>query len=712
MNHFVSKFILTIVMVITAMVGYSQQRVRGVVRSADNRPLRGVSVTLLEKPTVGAVTDSLGQYEIVLPERRLFTIRASHVGYVAGLQQMSTDNSSVNFRLVEEVYDMSMVVVTGTRTPKVLKDTPVTTRVISSRDIRQSDATHIGELLEGELPGIEFSYSMNQQIALNMQGFGGNSVLFLVDGERIAGETLDNIDYSRLTLSNVERVEIVKGAASSLYGSSAVGGVVNLITSEFNKPLTLNLNSRYGSNNSWRNGMTLGINRGIYNGVTSFQHTASDEITLKNPGDYNKIYGFRTYSINHKMKIDPCDRLTLTARLGTFFRQRDVSSVNSERYRDFNAGVKSEYRLSENSQLEMAYSFDQYDKSDYLIENHRDVRDYSNVQHIVRSLYNNRLDSDKILTIGGDFMRDYLLSYQFSDDGAYRQYSADLFAQFDWKLTPRMTLLTGVRYDYFSKSEVDNFSPKVAIMYRVGKYTLRGSYSGGFRAPTLKEMYMNFDMANIFTIYGNNKLKSETSHNFLLSAELGYSRFNMTIAGYYNVVDERISTVWSQQLKGMLYTNLDRMKFWGFEANLLSRFACGLSARLSYAYTYESADRGKVLISTMRPHSATLKIEYDKFVSNNYSFGVSLSGRYLSKVTTNEFLYTTINQIVERKCPGYSMWRLAMNNRLFNGINLSISIDNLFDYVPDYYYNNSPTTVGRTFSVGVSIDMERLLGNK
>ena len=71
---------------------------------------------------------------------------------------------------------------------------------------------------------------MDQQVSLNMQGFGGNAILFLVDGERLAGETLDNIDYNRLNMDNVERIEIVKGAASSLYGSNAVGGVVNIIS--------------------------------------------------------------------------------------------------------------------------------------------------------------------------------------------------------------------------------------------------------------------------------------------------------------------------------------------------------------------------------------------------------------------------------------------------------------------------------------------------
>lgn len=121
------------------------------------------------------------------------------------------------------------MVITGTRTPKLLKDTPVQTRVITSGDIRKADATNIGDMLQSELPAIEFSHSMNRQVSLNMQGFSGTSVLFLIDGERLAGETMDNTDYSRLNMDNVERIEIVKGAASSLYGSNAVGGVVNSI---------------------------------------------------------------------------------------------------------------------------------------------------------------------------------------------------------------------------------------------------------------------------------------------------------------------------------------------------------------------------------------------------------------------------------------------------------------------------------------------------
>jgi outer membrane receptor for ferrienterochelin and colicins len=76
---------------------------------------------------------------------------------------------------------LNTVVVTGTRTPKLLKNSPILTRVITENDIRKVDATNISDLLQSELPGIEFTYSMNQQVSLNMQGFGGNSVLFLVE---------------------------------------------------------------------------------------------------------------------------------------------------------------------------------------------------------------------------------------------------------------------------------------------------------------------------------------------------------------------------------------------------------------------------------------------------------------------------------------------------------------------------------------------------
>ena len=151
------------------------------------------------------------------------------------------------------------VVVTATRTPKLLKNTPVQTRVISRRDIERSDATNIQDLLTQTMPGAEFTYAMNQQTHLNFSGFGGQGLLFLVDGERMAGETMDDVDFSRITLENVERIEIVRGAASALYGSNAVGGVVNVITRNNAKSWTAQVNARLAKHGEQRYTAAMGL---------------------------------------------------------------------------------------------------------------------------------------------------------------------------------------------------------------------------------------------------------------------------------------------------------------------------------------------------------------------------------------------------------------------------------------------------------------------
>ena len=160
---------------------------------------------------------------IILPLALLATAQAA-------MAQADPELDDVQLDSIFRHYELEEVVVTGTRTPKFLKDTPIQTRVITSRDIARTDATNVQDLLQQELPGVEFSYSMNQRTHLNFAGFGGQGILFLVDGERLAGESMDDVDFSRLLMAGVERIEIVKGASSALYGSSAAGGVVNIIT--------------------------------------------------------------------------------------------------------------------------------------------------------------------------------------------------------------------------------------------------------------------------------------------------------------------------------------------------------------------------------------------------------------------------------------------------------------------------------------------------
>lgn len=697
-------------------VSVSAQRIiSGTVLDENGEPLMGATVSVKEKKTIGTTTDMQGKYALTLPDNKEYTLQVSYMGYLSLHRKLSAGKAGkVNFTLKEDAVNMETVVVTGTRTPKLLKDVPIVTRVITSDEIKRVDATHIGDLLQSELPGIEFSYSMNQQVSLNMQGFGGNAVLFLVDGERLAGETLDNIDYNRLNMDNVGRIEIVKGAASSLYGSNAVGGVVNIISKNSSEPWLANVNARYGAYDEQRYGGTVGFNAGKFNGVTNIQHTTIDDIDLSNGaedlstvGDYSKVYGSRTWNIKERLLFTANDHLRLTARAGYFFRQRNVSTATKERYRDFSGGLKGNYTFDRNNDLEVAYSFDQYDKSDYLEQNQNDIRDYSNVQHAVRAFYNHTFAGKNILTVGGDYMRDYLMSYQFADNGDKHQSTLDGFAQFDWNPLESLNVIAGLRFDYYSDADVHHLSPKLGLMYKIGNCSLRGSYAGGFRAPTLKEMYMNFDMSSIFMIYGNPDLKSETSHNFSLSAEYIKGRYNLTVTGFYNWVNDRITTAWSNALKGMLYTNISQVKISGIDANASAKYPCGISARLSYAYTHEHIKKGEPYISSTRPHTATARIEYDK-KWKNYAFNIALNGRFLSEVNTEEYTSNTSYEETEKVTyPSYMIWKLSLTQKIGKGMNVTAAVDNLFNYVPSFYYNNSPSTTGTTISAGVSLDIDK-----
>lgn len=693
----------------------AQRKVSGTITDKAYAPLAGAMVIVKEMPTIGTVADAGGYYELRLPDNKKYTVSASFIGYIDEEKTVAdAEDRTLDFSLAADQTMLDQVVVTGTRTPKLLKDVPIVTRVISESDIKRMDATNICDLLQTELPGIEFSYSMNQQTSLNMSGFGGNSVLFLVDGERLAGETLDNVDYSRLNMDNVKRIEIVKGAASSLYGSNAVGGVVNIISRESDEPWSVNVNARYGAHNEQRYGGSVGFDAGRFNSMTNVQYTSIDAVDLsqgkdnETVGDYSKIYGNSTLNVKERLTYTATDDLKFTARAGYFFRERNSSENYKDRYRSFTGGLKGNYNITAEDDLEVGYTFDQYDKSDFLVLNGLDIRDYSNVQHTLRTLYNHTFADKHILTLGGDYMRDYLMSYQFTDNGSHVQHTADAFAQFDWNPHRKFNLIAGLRFDYFSAAELSHLSPKLGLMYKAGDWSLRGSYAGGFRAPTLKEMYMDFYMGNIFMIYGNPELEAESSHNFSLSAEYTKDSYNLTVTGFYNIVDNRITTAWNQAAGGQVYTNMSRLQVSGVDANASAKYRCGISWRLSYAYTYEHIKKGEPLLSSTRPHTATARIAYDKDW-HNYALSVALSGRYLSKLTTDVYTeITSYEQTEKQTYPGYTIWKLSLTQRVRQGINITLAVDNLFNYRPDYYYSNSPGTTGTACSVGLSVDVEQL----
>lgn len=636
----------------------------------------------------------------------------------------------------DPLYDLKSeeIVVTATRTPKLLKDVPVITRVIRSEEIRKTDATTVKDLLEVVLPGIEFT-SHGGTANINLAGMGANYVLFLIDGERIAGEARDNIDYDRLNVANIERIEVVKGAASALYGSNAIGGVVNIITKKATKPWQLNLNGRYGSLNEQRYGGSLGFNTRRFNSFTTgtYKHRNSYSMTdskvsyieypdgTQQPTDElpttTRIYGYSDWDIDQKFVIRPVDPLTMTLA-GTYYNHEQYSSDKvHDLFRGYTGRIHLNYAVNERQNIEASYKFDEYDKFDYYLRLDEKDKNYVNIQHTARLQYNNTFRKAGTLTVGAEFFGDKLDTYQFKgDEPEHSTETYVAFAQHDVNLLPQLNLVYGARIDYHSTYGA-HLTPKASLMYKLRPVTLRASYGEGFKSPTLKELYTDWSHQGMFQLIGNPDLVPEKSRNISLSAEYTRKRFSASVIGYYNRIRDKISTVWNNAGDSSFYTNIGHAEVWGIDAHVSVKLPYGFGLTASYAYVHDSQPVNGVNTSTTRPHSATLRFEYG-LKRKNYGLDVHLTGRILSAVTTHTFDDAYVNPdgttgaLYRQRYPAYTMWKLVVTQRLRNAVSLSLGADNLFDYRPDVHSFNTSVSPGITFFGGLSLDIEQLARKK
>ena len=720
----VMRGILYLCLILAVSLSWGRaQRLSGRIFDADGSPLPMATIQVqgLGKGTVSAVD---GRYQYNFSTRGVYRISVRYTGYESlnAVVRINRD-TTVDFTLHPTQSQLDAVVITGTRTPKMLKDVPVVTTVISSQEIEKTGSLTIADVLQTEIPGVEFSRQMDGQVVMNMQGMGGSDVLFLIDGERMAGESLNNIDYERLNMDNIERVEIVRGAGSALYGSNAIGGVVNIITKEADQPWSLNLNGRYGSHNEQKYGATLGFDKKKFNSMTGVSYKTIDTYTLRGKDSASAIsyiYGGRTLNVNQSLRYDFLPNLSLKLRGGFYHRERDYSQTRIDRYIDGTAGAVLTYDINEKAHLRADYAFDLYDKYKYFPRAGRSDKEYSNMQNKANVQFDYGFSAENILTVGVEYFNETLMSNQFdtAENGAYRNYMAHTavaYAQHDISFNKRWFLVYGFRMDYNSRFRLPHLSPKVSLMYKIKPVSLRLSYAGGFRAPSLKEMYSNYDMGGMgwFIIYGNPNLKPEKSQNVMLSIEYAHRNFSLTASGYYCHTRDKITTVYNLMQDTAFYRNVNMSHTAGADVGFMLKLPYGFGIKLSYAYVFDRQKEGGVNVSYARPHTGVARFDYH-FEKAWYSLSVSLSGRVLSDLHT---VAATNDQDEEGRTiyekvhyPAYTMWKLNMSHRFLEAISLNMGLDNLFNYRPSNYDLVSSTSPGLTYYVSLSVDIDGLVG--
>ena len=602
----------------------------------------------------------------------------------------------------EKETEIKEVVVTATRSQKKLKDVPITVQVVTAEDIKKSQSTDFKTFLENEFSGINFTYDGGSP-NINMMGFGGKYVLFLMNGERMAGETFDNIDYDRIDIDNIERIEIIKGASSSLYGSNAIGGVINIITKDSKNPLDINAGYLYDSSRDHKANLSIGTKQKWGNlSISSFYKMREPYIItdrISTGGIYNElnVAGFTNYGVNPKLTFNLSPKINFSLTPGYYFSERNpgtpAGEIVRDRYYNYNLGLKTNIKFNDNQNLIVSGAFDQYDKYDYFRKINEKEKKYENEVWRVSSQYNQNLFKKHTLVAGGEVLSEKLLSFMFKNESTGGRENAQTYSAFtqqDWVINPAVTIITGARMDYHSIFK-QYFTFRLSGMYRFDEtMTIRAGYSGGFRSPTLKELYTNWfhPWGGGFQLMGNKNLRPETSDNFNISIDFNFKKLNLTFITQYSKIKDKIN------LRGNIGDTLRYVNFHGNTDVLSSEVSAiyKLNRNFHFKGSYSYYDIGKRR-SENRPHTLTFKAEY---IPSAKYYIPSISGKYLSRTK----IYDDDSSSFVSYAP-YSIWRLQLASKLPLGFTLTGGINNIFDYTADKVGFYSSVDIGRTFYLGL-----------
>ena len=482
------------------------------------------------------------------------------------------------------------------------------------------------------------------------------------------------------------------------------------------------------------NTISVGLNFNIISSRTDFVIKSSDAYRLFDTDSTIKEYsnidttiheklnlnptgvdGYEDYSITQKFYFKFNDKFSATLK-GSYYNHNQYDFIRDNKYQkfiDLTYGGNITYNFNSNTSLIGSYNSDTYDKYNQSEITNNGNKIYSHRFINPRLIFNTNKGKHEITT-GLEFIHETLLTDKFTygkiEQKTTQTYIA--FVQDDIKFSEQLNFIAGVRGDYHSTFGF-HASPKISAMYKIRPFTIRANYANGFRAPNLKELYMNWDHLGLFTIQGSEDLKPESNNYFSISGEYTKNKLNSSLTVYHNRFKNKIEGQWTAGETIYQYINVSKSNISGAEISLKYRIFKNFNISGGYSYLYDNNSAGGVRLSTVSPHSTNIRFEY-KLRKGFYNATLNLSGKIYGAKNfdvSDEIIYKgeEVKAIYPVYYSPYSMWKFTVTQNLFNGANLIFGIDNLLDYKAEIITFNTSTTPGRRFFISLNINFDKLL---
>jgi len=630
-----------------------------------------------------------------------------------------------------EPIEQETIVVTGTRTAKLLSNSPVLVEVISGETIAKISQGTMAKALN-YIPGIVVKRSVKDGYNIQMQGFDGDHVLVLIDGQPLVSPTGSSADLDQIPVSNIAQIEVIRGAASVMYGSSAMGGVINIITNksdqsllkldydisqyqghtiedgDLNHNFKINVAETYSGWFTQLNALVIDDQGYDYDSATVSQDAASVDktfITLRTRKEYQTIATSLKYQWLNEQKLR--DSTTIPGQSEIIFYQTDVNQ------HQFDLGINSLDSATSPWQVNGRYITHQETSGQSNSMRNTDIELLELNGQKVFQFDNLHFDNIELVS-GGVIHGDTLDQYKPADglievDNESRQ-SAEVFTQGNWDNSDYQ-LLAGMRSQYdsdFGWHNAIRLSAMKKFAFEQSELQWRAGIGQSYRVPNLKERFYIFDHSALgYKVLGNKNLVPETANSFNSSLT-----FDTSLAGdsvdlrsdlsvHYSktkdLIDSVIDTEQSaaEGLSIYQYQNISEAKIYGFDLSSQLSFT-QWQMQLNYSYLTSEDQNNQRLLARPR-HQVKFNLNYDieAYDIELIAYAIYQAGEAIPDdfkgVENNE--YTTINAVFNQALTDKLLWRISVDNILDEHKSSDASRLELFDARP---------VSSRTISAGIS----------
>ncbi len=538
------------------------------------------AVGILNSP-LGTHTNAAGQFILRNIPYGTYTLSATYIGFEKLEKTITLNEQNPHFEtqfwLNKKVLQLEKLVITGTKTFQHQTKSPVMVNVLDHKTLNNVQACNLSEGLKFQAGmRVETDCQTCNYTQLRMNGLAGGYSQILINGRPIFSPLTGLYGLEQIPTNMIDRIEIVRGGGSSLYGSSAIGGTVNVLT-KIPKTNSYSLGYSFQSINAnaqehQLTGNATAIAAKKNSGISIFVNRRIREAYDHNGDNFSELPKLNNQAIGTTFFLLPKNNQKLEVSLSYLKEYRYggemISNVPAHRVQQ--AEERTHHVLMGSADYQINFKNDKTSLISYFAWQHTKREHYTGIlpdeadeflQHVANPPYGNAQVSTynagiqlnhranfisgtkNAFTLGAEYLQDDVLdvipAYQYRVD--QRTEDVAFFAQSDWALLPQLSLLSGVRMDRHNLVSNPIFSPRVALLYKIKQTTqLRLSYGAGFRAPQAfdSDMHIAFAGGGVSRVLLSPILGTETSKS--LSASINYDQTSekfivgFTLEGFYN----------------------------------------------------------------------------------------------------------------------------------------------------------------------------------